>query len=318
MPTPASFDALTHDLIDYAGLFPPATLDMSPACSAYARHLQSADAKRLGHFICPAQRLDELSKHGAMVMPGTYATSGYQEMANVSEPWAVGAILHPEHPAEGLSLIGAFNERHSAEDRGMARVDTVEVKAPSARFIDEAIRAADGDLFPYFEIDPREDPRGLIAAISGQRAAAKLRCGTVEASGMPSSDEVSRFIHACALGDVAFKATAGLHHPIRGEYRLTYEDTPPMGKMHGFVNVFLAAAFVHAKKLNHELTVALLDLTDASKLSFDDDGAAWQSPDGELRVSTDEITKSRQRFALSYGSCSFDEPVNESRALGWM
>ncbi|MEM9662762.1 MAG: hypothetical protein AAF937_10695, partial [Planctomycetota bacterium] len=124
--------------------------------------------------------------------------------------------------------------------------------------------------------------------------------------------------HACALGDVAFKATAGLHHPIRGEYRLTYEDTPPMGKMHGFVNVFLAAAFVHAKKLNHELTVALLDLTDASKLSFDDDGAAWQSPDGELRVSTDEITRSRQRFALSYGSCSFDEPVNESRALGWM
>ena len=318
MPTPASFDAFTHDLIDYAGLFPPAKLDMSPATSAYARHLQSADSKRLGHFICPASRLDELSKHGAMVMPGTYATSGYQEMANVSDPWAVGAILHPEHPAEGLDAIRAFNDRHSAEDRGLARVDTLEVKAPTAGFIDEAIGAVPDAIFPYFEIDPREDPRGLLAAISGQRAAAKLRCGTVEAGGMPSSDDVSKFIHACALGDVAFKATAGLHHPIRGEYRLTYEDSPPMGTMHGFVNVFLAAAFVHAKKISHELTVALLDVTDAGELSFDDDGAAWQSPDGALRVSTDEITKSRQRFALSYGSCSFDEPVNESRKLGWL
>ena len=135
---------------------------------------------------------------------------------------------------------------------------------------------------------------------------------------MPSSEDVSRFIHACALGDVAFKATAGLHHPIRGEYRLTYDDRPRMGTMHGFVNVFLAAAFVHAKKISHELTVALLDVTDAGALSFSNDGAAWQSPDGELRVSTDEIAKSRQRFALSYGSCSFDEPVNESRELGWL
>ena len=318
MPAPASMDALTDSLIDYAGLFPPAKLDMSPACSAYARHLQSPDAKRLSHFICPASRLDELSQHGAMLMPGTYATSGYREMADVSEPWSIAAILHVEHAAEGFDLIGAFNERHTAEDRGLARVESIEVKAPNAAFIDEAIVAADGDLFPFFEIDPREDPRGMIAAISGQRAAAKIRCGTVEASGMPSSDEVSRFIHACALGDVAFKATAGLHHPIRGEYRLTYDDNPPMGTMHGFVNVFLAAAFVHAKKLSHELTVALLDLTDPGKLSFNDEGAAWQSPDGELRVTTDEITRSRQRFALSYGSCSFDEPVNESRALGWL
>ncbi|MEL6797378.1 MAG: hypothetical protein AAFO89_11225 [Planctomycetota bacterium] len=318
MPTPASFDALTHDLIDYAGLFPPATLDMSPACSAYARHLQSADSKRLGHFICPAQRLDEVSKHGAMVMPGTYATSGYQEMANVSDPWAIGAILNPDAPGEGLDAIRAFNDRHGSEDRGLARVDTIEVKAPTAAFIDEALGAVPDGIFPFFEIDHREDPRGMLAAISGQRAAAKIRCGTVEASGMPSSDEVSRFIHACALGDVAFKATAGLHHPIRGEYRLTYDDTPPMGTMHGFVNVFLAAAFVHAKKISHELTVALLDLTDASTLSFDDDAAAWQSPDGTLRVSTDEITKSRRRFALSYGSCSFDEPVNESGELGWL
>ncbi|MEO1584737.1 MAG: hypothetical protein AAFR96_09225 [Planctomycetota bacterium] len=318
MPASAAMDALTDSLIDYAGLFPPAKLDMSPACSQYARALQSPDAKRLSHFVCPAQRLDELSQHGAMLMPGTFATSGYREMADVSEPWSVAAILHPEHPGEGLSLIGAFNQRHSTEDRGLARVESIEVKAPTADFIDEALRAIDGGLFPFFEIDHREDPRGMIAALSGQRAAAKIRCGTVEASGMPTSDEVSRFIHACALGEVAFKATAGLHHPVRGEYRLTYEDNPPMGEMHGFVNVFLAAAFVHAKKISHDLTVALLDVTDASKLSFDDDGAAWQSPDGELRVSTDEIIKCRQRLALSYGSCSFDEPVNESRELGWL
>ncbi|MEM1071503.1 MAG: hypothetical protein AAGH71_01590 [Planctomycetota bacterium] len=315
---PASMDALTEALIDYAGLFPPAKLNMGPACSAFARHLQSEDASRISHFVCPASRLDELTKHGAALMPGTYATSGYREMADASEPWKVSAILQAEHAEEGFAAVGAFNERHRTEDRGLARVDTVEVKAPSSAFIDEAIAAADGDLFPFFEIDHREDPRGLIAALSGQRAAAKIRCGTVEVNGMPTSEQVSRFIHACALGDVVFKATAGLHHPIRGTYRLTYDDNPPMGQMHGFVNVFLASAFVYAIKLSHELTIALLDETDAAKFAFDDAGAVWHSPDGELHVSTDQIAACRSRFAVSYGSCSFDEPVNESRELGWL
>ena len=315
---PASFDALTQHLIDYAGLFPPASLHMSPACSAFARHLQSDDAHRLSHFVCPASRLDELSTHAAPLMPGTFATSGYREMANASEPWRIAAILSVEHLDAGIDALAAFNSRHSEEERGLAKVDTVEVKAPDTAFIDAAIDALYDHIFPYFEIDPTRDPRGMIAALSGHNAAAKLRCGTTEADGMPSSEQVSRFIHACALADVPMKCTAGLHHPIRGTYRLTYEEVPPMGEMHGFVNVFLACAMVRSRKLSHELTVRLLDETDAGRFSFTDQGAAWRSPDGEISVSTDEIAQSRQRLALSYGSCSFDEPVNESRALGWL
>ncbi|MGP1272398.1 MAG: hypothetical protein ACTS22_03615 [Phycisphaerales bacterium] len=315
---PASFDALTHGLIDYAGLFPPASLGMSESCSAYARHLQSQDARRLSHFVCPASRLDELSKHGAALMPGTFATSGYREMANASEPWRIAAILAPDHLEQGIDMVAAFNRRHSEEERGLARVDTVEVRAADTAFIDAALETLYDHIFPYFEIDHAEDPRGMIAALSGQNAAAKLRCGTTEADGMPTSDQVSRFIHACALADVPMKCTAGLHHPIRGTYRLTYDEVPPMGEMHGFVNVFLAAAMVQARKLSHEQTVRLLDETDPARLSFADHEAVWRSPDGEIRVSADEITRSRQRLALSYGSCSFDEPVNESRALGWL
>lgn len=317
-PSPRSMAALTEGLIDYAGLFPPAKLDMGPACAAYARHLRSEDAAGIGCFVCPAQRLDELTQHGAELMPGTYATSGYREMADVTEPWQVSAILSHEAPERGLDAVAAFNRRHETEDRGRARVSNVEIKAPNAEFIDHALDVLYDHIFPFFEIDPREDPRGLIAALSGQRAAAKVRCGTVEASGMPSSAELARFIHACAMGEVPFKATAGLHHPIRGRYRLTYEPTPPMGEMHGFVNVFLAAAFVHGLRLSQSLTIALLDETDPARFAFDDAGAAWDGPDGMVRLGTDQIAASRQRFALSFGSCSFDEPVNESRALGWL
>jgi hypothetical protein len=33
-------------------------------------------------------------------------------------------------------------------------------------------------------------------------------------------------------------------------------------------------------------------------------------------ISVDAIDQTRERFALSYGSCSFVEPVGELRALG--
>jgi hypothetical protein len=80
--------------------------------------------------------------------------------------------------------------------------------------------------------------------------------------------------------------------------------------MHGFLNVFLVAAFLRAG-MEAEVAVQLLDEQSAQAFHFDLDGAAWR----QHQLSRDEITAARQRFAVSFGSCSFTEPINDLRSL---
>ncbi|HEV2719334.1 MAG TPA: hypothetical protein VG323_04885, partial [Thermoanaerobaculia bacterium] len=106
---------------------------------------------------------------------------------------------------------------------------------------------------------------------------------------------------------VAFKATAGLHHPLRCVRPLTYEPSSPRGTMHGFVNVFMAAALLSRAE-------AILDDDDPRAFAFDDDTASWRGHN----VLTGDLAKLRDGFAISFGSCSFEEPVNDLKELGWL
>src|SRR6202171_3587103 len=53
---------LLHDLIDYAGLFPPASLAMAPSVANYDAYLRSEWSWILGRFIVPAPRLSEFEE----------------------------------------------------------------------------------------------------------------------------------------------------------------------------------------------------------------------------------------------------------------
>src|SRR5262249_55389421 len=72
---------------------------------------------------------------------------------------------------------------------------------------------------------------------------AKVRTGGVKPEAIPPVAEAADFIRAVASRRLAFKATAGLHHPIRAEYPLTYAPDAPRAVMHGFLNLFMAASF---------------------------------------------------------------------------
>ncbi|OYV71835.1 MAG: hypothetical protein B7Z72_06100, partial [Gemmatimonadetes bacterium 21-71-4] len=109
---------------------------------------------------------------------------------------------------------------------------------------------------------------------------------------------------------VPFKATAGLHHPLRAEYSLTYESDAPRGTMYGYLNLFLAAAFM-SRGLDDASALALLEERDASALRFDTEGVRW---DGHL-LSADDLRHARRQI-VAFGSCSFREPVDDLRALG--
>lgn len=315
MAVPQSLRVLSTRLIDYAGLFPPAKLEMPPAVEAYARHIRSTHEWMLGSFICPVSRLDELTKSAAMVMPGTFATSGYREMADELPAWRISAIIPAQDEsgvADAIEAIDTFNQRHSNEENGLAIIDAVELKASEPGFIDETVELIPEDIRPFYEFDTTGDVRGYVAALAGDNAAAKIRCGGVTADLIPSSKQIANFVDACNAGGVPFKATAGLHHPIRSEHPLTYEDDAPRGVMHGFINVFLGSALLRAREIDRNQLIELLEDGDPGSFAFDDQQASWRGRSVDLS----RLNKARESFAVGYGSCSFDEPTADLKSLG--
>ncbi len=302
---------LTEGLIDYAGLFPPAKLSMQAATENYARYLRSEDSWMLSRFICLASQLPEFTEAAAVLMPGTHATSGYREHVDDVAPWRLSVVI--DGPLDdALDLIDAFNEHHSLEDSGLATIDTIEVRAPDAAFIDQSLEQIPEGLTPFFEIDPASDIRGPIAALAGESAFAKIRCGGVKPEMIPPIEQVAAFIDTCGHAEVGFKATAGLHHPLRAEQALTYDDDPPRAVMHGFLNVFLASAFRRqSPRFNASAIEQLLAETDPQSLTFEDTHVTWR--DHQIEVAA--IALARESFSLAFGSCSFDEPREDLRAL---
>jgi hypothetical protein len=137
---------------------------------------------------------------------------------------------------------------------------------------------------------------------------AKIRTGGLKPEAIPSCGDVAMFILACADRKLPFKATAGLHHPIRASHPLTYEAGAPQAVMHGFLNVLLAAAFAWHGERNIE---GILAETDSMAFDFTAQ-ARWR----DKSLSCDQVSEARLHFIHSIGSCSFDEPVNELQGLG--
>jgi hypothetical protein len=285
--------ALVAGVVDYAGLFPPAALSMADAAAAYAEYLASPEAWALGRFVVPSPRLDELSAESA---PYTAARS---------EPWRLSVLVGNDSAADA-ERICAFNAAHM----GRLLVDVAEARALSPGVIESAVGALGAKLTVYVELPVADEPREWLHAVKCVGARAKVRTGGTTAAAIPSAQQVARFIARCAELGVPFKATAGLHHPLRGEQKLTYEPSSPSATMFGFVNVFLAAAFARAG-MTEPTIVHLLEERDPTAMSFADDGVRWR----EHAITLDELRRARTSFAVAFGSCSFREPIDDLHGL---
>jgi hypothetical protein len=153
-----------------------------------------------------------------------------------------------------------------------------------------------------------EVPIADLDAVKRAGGFAKLRTGGVKPEAIPPVGDVAAFLLACADRRLPFKATAGLHHPVRAPQPLTYEADAPRAVMHGFLNVFLAAAFAWHGDRDIE---PILSETDPAAFRFDD-RAHWR----DQSLDAGQVREARQQFAHSFGSCSFDEPVRDLEALG--
>jgi hypothetical protein len=294
--TRASVSALLFGIVDYAGLFPPASLGMETALGEYAEKRRSRDSWMLGRFVVPAARLDEWARVAAPHLPGAAA----------DQPWRLSVLLGPRPGADDLLLL-SFGAAHA----GRAVVDSVEIKAASVAEAQALLAALPPGPTAFVELPLDADLEPLLAVLRGAGARAKLRTGGVVPEAIPDPADVARFLSACAAAGVPFKATAGLHHPLRAERPLTYAPDSPRAVMHGFLNVYAAAALARAGAGRAEIESVLRE-EDSSAFRFDDDGLAWR----QRRLETAFLDETRREFAGSFGSCSFAEPVADLRDLG--
>jgi hypothetical protein len=165
-------------------------------------------------------------------------------------------------------------------------------------------------LQAYIEVPLEPDPGPLLEIIGTSGSRAKMRTGGVTPEAFPAPGHILRFMAACTRSLIPFKATAGLHHPLRAEYRLTYAPDSAQGLMFGFLNVFLSAAFLRAGMSERE-ALRVLEERSVRSIQVEEESIAWR----EHRLSLADIRRARETI-ISFGSCSFTEPLGDLEALG--
>jgi hypothetical protein len=118
---------------------------------------------------------------------------------------------------------------------------------------------------------------------------AKVRCG---GRSVPGVEQLAAFVRRCRELSLPFKATAGLHQPIRGESE------------HGFLNLLAAAAFGDEE-------AALAD-GDAAAFGLTSDRFSWRGHTADAG----ELARIRRELFVGFGSCSAREPAEHLKSLG--
>ena len=281
----AAIDATLAELIDYAGLYPPARLDMGSAVRNFRRYRRGAHRRVLGRFIVDLGRITQF-----------HAAAG-------SDPdMRLSVIL--AQPALGEALPKLL-------DQGL-RIESVECKASCPREVEQLTRILPTYIAAFVEIPLISIDAGLLHAISDAGACVKMRMGGVVAESFPSSGAVARMLGAISEAKLSFKATAGLHHPLRSRHPFTNAHDSPAGWMHGFINLLCATALIHCGADIAEVEQVLEEQNpEAWKLS--PHALAWRA----YSWPADDLSRVREKF-ISFGSCSFEEPIHDLEALAWL
>lgn len=297
---------LMEGIVDYAGVYPPAALDMAVAVRHYAHYRAGGAGWMLGRFVCPASALATFSQLADPLLPRDAGAI----------PWRLSVTASGDIPAD-LDRMAAFNERHRVcfEECG-AIVDAYDVRVSSAAELASVNAAIPQELVTYLEV-PFAHALDLLPRIAATGRRAKMRTGGVVADAFPSTDSIIAFLQTCIAHNITAKATAGLHHALRGAYRLTYDAAAPTGSMFGYVNVFLAAALL-ANGEDAALAAQLLEESDPTTLSIDEVQVSWRSATGIITLDRALLQRVRETLLVSFGSCSFTEPVDDLKSLGWM
>jgi hypothetical protein len=298
----ASLRALLERSIDYAGLFPPASLQLQPALTKHAQYVRSSEVWMLGALILPVGQFAVVAEH--------LAQFDEEHPLNISAlgPKTENGEAFSAALADAMSAIRTLLDAHA----GVVTVTQLEMPLPPGA--DAALLAQAReilDALPAFWEAPASAAAETIALLAQHDRSTgvrpfgfKLRTGGVTADAFPTSTQIAAALVASAQQRVPIKFTAGLHHPVR----LFHESVQT--KMHGFLNVLGAGVLAAEHGWNEEQTAAMLDDEEAVSFTFTDDSFRWR----EWTISSDRL-RARRELVTSLGSCSFDEPRDDLRQL---
>jgi hypothetical protein len=296
----ASLRALLTRSIDYAGMFPPCDLELEPALKNQAEYVRSNDSWMLSTFVLPVAKfsdaaplVSQFDKHhslriSALAAKTENAKDFMAELQNAAE------------------TIRSFQKQHV----DLVSVVQLEMFLPTdvdlAKLNETTGLLGDLKLQTFWET-PAESAEQTIALLARAKQPAfgyKLRTGGITADSFPGSVHISRALLASTKHHVPIKFTAGLHHPVR-QFRDEVKT-----EMHGFLNVLGAGVLSAEHHWEEAQMVEMLEDQQAADFEFHDTVFAWR----DWEVTLDRI-KARRKFVTSFGSCSFDEPREDLRAL---
>jgi hypothetical protein len=297
-----SLRILLTQSIDYAGMFPPCSLALEKALSNQAAYVRSADAWMLGAFVLSVAEFDAAKQLLGHFDPG--------------HPLRVSALGPKTDNGTGFEqalerTAGAIRSL-SAHNVDLVSVNQLEMFLPQDVDLAQLreVRSLTGRL-PVFWEAPADRAEQTIALLAEHNSEAdapsfgyKLRTGGVTPDSFPSSAQLAKALVLPVTHQVPIKFTAGLHHPIR-QYRDEVQT-----KMHGFLNVLGAALLAAEHRWDEKQTNAMLEDENPKSFLFEDGFFAWR----EWKIDLKSL-KNRRKFVVSFGSCSFDEPREDLRAL---
>ena len=282
-------------------MFPPCSLALEPALRNYAEYVRTPEAWMLNGFVLPVEQFD-----GARQFLSEFRQHPLCIAALGPKTTTVELFLNE------LDKIRRAIRSFSGYDADLVPVSHVEMSLPGD--VDPAcLKKASTilDQLPVFWETPPERAEQIIQLLGDHNSSEgvarfgyKLRTGGVTAEAFPTSAQIARAIVAAATRQLPIKFTAGLHHPIR-QFREEVKT-----KMHGFVNVLGAGVLATEHQWDAGQAVVMLDDEDPRSFSFTDDFFSWR----EWKINVQHL-QYRRKFIKSFGSCSFDEPRDDLRAL---
>jgi hypothetical protein len=305
MAVSASLRALLDQAIDYAGMFPPCGLALEPALRNQASYARSPEAWMLNGFVLLIEQFDAARQLLSEFDP--------------HRPLRIAALGPKTTKADafldGLGKAETAIRSFSRSDVDLVSASHLEMFLPDdvdSASLKEA-RTIVGELPVFWEAPPEraEQSLALIAGHNSDEDTAtfgyKLRTGGVTADAFPTSAQIARALVTAAMYQLPIKFTAGLHHPIR-QFRDEVKT-----KMHGFLNVLGAAVLAAEHQWEADQAVTMIEDEDPRSFSFTDHFFAWR----DWKIDTERL-QYRRKFVRSFGSCSFDEPRDDLRALRFL
>jgi hypothetical protein len=276
-----SVKTLLGSIVDYAGVFPPAKLILQRAMANYVDYQSTPYRWMLNRFVLPVSQLEEFDP--------TFQLKQWELSLICSGNW--------KSEIETVQLLSGKNQ---------ITVTALEFPPLPPTQIKRLIPYLPSGVEAFFEIPLNEDPQTYLEVLKYTGTGAKIRTGGMTAQAFPSITQLYQYILSFANAQVAFKATAGLHHLLPGNYCLTYEPDSVSTLMHGFLNVTILGALAYWHKVTPQTSQEVLHESTTTNFQFTPDTISWCNH----RLNIAKIKEARQRFFRSFGSCSFQEPVD--------